>query len=546
MGKTPFASQYQQAASESDDERVALFKAAQATIKEDATDETALVVYSCVAPRDATWQQVASKLLTTHPKHAVARGWAQYSAFFANPAADSVMQDALRRLLTYGTDDYTYTSDPARLITHDLVSGTPTQSMFQWAALADAARLQLGATNPHVNTLDALVRDNLLREAKRHADGLDIEDDDTDAPEPSSAEGGKRLFEMLWDCRFCGTSKLLGKSQRFCPVCGAAQDPSWRYFPSDEEKIYLDDHPFTGKDAVCESCGHLNSGDAAHCVRCGAPMEGAEGVRTIEERSRAQAAHFETQDLYARLDREAEQYARGIEPGTATTPAQKTSGGVKRWQIGVGVSVIVAIVGLIFAAIFWTSTEDVSVTGHRWERSIEIESVQAIEERREGTCRSVAPADAYREREREEQVDTERVQVDEVCRVIQRDRGDGVGEEVTECDPVYENRAVMGPVCYFTVDRWTYDRSVSAEGGLNDPVEWPIVDLRRSNCNSLGCERQGDRDEDYILLFVRNDENFSCEVDETEWRGASRGDQYTVEVGRIGGGERCNTLERAQ
>lgn len=543
MGTTPFVNHYQQAAAKSDDERRILWKAAQETIKDNAEDEKALVVYTCVADRDATWQRVTSKLMATHPKHAVARGWAQYSNFFANPAGDAAMQEALRRLLTYTSTDYTYTGDNKRSIVGDLVDGQPTQSVFQWAALADAATLQLGATNPHVIALAQMVRDSLLQEAKREIEDLGIGEDEPE-PETTPADGPK-LFEMFWDCRFCGTAKLLGKSQRFCPVCGAAQDPSWRYFPSDDEKIYVDDHPFMGADAVCDSCGNLNTGEAAHCVRCGAPMEGAEGVRTIESRSRAAAAQFETQDLYSRLDREAEQYARGIDPGTAPEPAAK-SGGLKKWQIGAGVAVIVGICGFIFAALFWTSTENVSVTDHRWERSVDIQSVQAVRDDREGECRSVAPADAYNEVEEIEQVDTERVQVDEVCTVTQRDRGDGVGEEVRECEPVYESRAIMGPVCYFTVDRWAFDRTVSVDGGLNDTVIWPEVNLRRSNCNALGCEREGDRDEDYILILVRNDNEFSCEVDEAEWRNADRGDEYTVEVGRVGGGERCNTLERAQ
>jgi hypothetical protein len=53
-------------------------------------------------------------------------------------------------------------------------------------------------------------------------------------------EQGRRVedlgvYEMIWDCRFCGSSALPARSARFCPHCGAAQEPAARRFPSDEE-----------------------------------------------------------------------------------------------------------------------------------------------------------------------------------------------------------------------------------------------------------------------------------------------------------------------
>jgi hypothetical protein len=49
------------------------------------------------------------------------------------------------------------------------------------------------------------------------------------------AEAG--TFQMLWDCKYCSTKKLLGVTHKFCPSCGAAQDANARYFPSDEEAM---------------------------------------------------------------------------------------------------------------------------------------------------------------------------------------------------------------------------------------------------------------------------------------------------------------------
>ena len=65
---------------------------------------------------------------------------------------------------------------------------------------------------------------------------------------------GHKHYEMLWDCAYCATPKLLGKSHRHCPKCGAPQDPERRYFPADSEKVAVEDHVPVGglAGAVCE------------------------------------------------------------------------------------------------------------------------------------------------------------------------------------------------------------------------------------------------------------------------------------------------------
>src|SRR4051812_15298131 len=86
------------------------------------------------------------------------------------------------------------------------------------------------------------------------------------------------VFEMLWDCAFCGQKKLLGKTHRHCPSCGAAQDPSARYFPADADKVRVQDHVLVGADKLCPACQAPKSARATHCGACGAPLEGAKEV----------------------------------------------------------------------------------------------------------------------------------------------------------------------------------------------------------------------------------------------------------------------------
>jgi hypothetical protein len=57
--------------------------------------------------------------------------------------------------------------------------------------------------------------------------------------------GDGKVYEMLWDCKFCGTKKLLGKTHRFCPNRRPA--PIRRYFPADR-KVVVQDRVFVGAD----------------------------------------------------------------------------------------------------------------------------------------------------------------------------------------------------------------------------------------------------------------------------------------------------------
>src|SRR3954468_1308596 len=91
------------------------------------------------------------------------------------------------------------------------------------------------------------------------------------------------VYEMLWECAYCGTRGLLGKTHRFCPRCGAPQDPGRRYFPSDEEKVAVHDHVYVGADRMCRACGSAMSAKAVHCTQCGAPMEGGKEALRVDE-----------------------------------------------------------------------------------------------------------------------------------------------------------------------------------------------------------------------------------------------------------------------
>src|SRR3954463_12995645 len=137
-----------------------------------------------------------------------------------------------------------------------------------------------------------------------------------------------KTYEMQWDCKFCGTKKLLGKTHRFCPNCGAQQDPTWRYFPADSEKVAIQDHIYVGADTICKACQTLNSGKAEFCGNCGAPLSDAAHAAQGAVRTKAEGQALEAEDLKQR------QLKAAVPQTAVAKPATKKSGGIlSKWKI---------------------------------------------------------------------------------------------------------------------------------------------------------------------------------------------------------------------
>ena len=99
------------------------------------------------------------------------------------------------------------------------------------------------------------------------------------------AESNGGIFEMLWDCGFCDTKQLLGKTNRYCPSCGAPQDETKRYFPPPgKEKEVVANTTFDGVDVKCPACGTPNGAKANNCKHCGSPLNEAAAVKQLAER----------------------------------------------------------------------------------------------------------------------------------------------------------------------------------------------------------------------------------------------------------------------
>lgn len=341
--------------------------------------------------------------------------------------------------------------------------------------------------------------------------------------DPQQYQGA--VYQMLWDCRFCGTTKLLGIDHRHCPNCGAAQDPQWRYFPSEEDKQLVTDPKYTyaGRDKYCPYCNTPNSAAANFCINCGGDLSGGKEVGLKKSVIAGSAEDTgKREDLVLKKFQEQQAQIKAAKAG---------SGGIPRWVILLIIAIVAIGAGIFFLSQRKTETP-MQVADLTWERTITVEQLTAI---RGSDWRDQMPLDTYNTSCRQEQrafTRTERVQTG-VRRV---DRGDGSFIE----QPVYEDRQVteyrMDTRCDYFVNRWRVIDTLRNRGGPSDPLTWPEFTTRGSG--STPGDLRGTRNEYFVVLF-RDIEDKGQEwkyepPDEATWRKFSVGQRYTVDINTFG------------
>jgi hypothetical protein len=324
------------------------------------------------------------------------------------------------------------------------------------------------------------------------------------------------VFEMLWDCPYCGTKKLLGKTHRFCPRCGAPQDPARRYFPPDEEKVAVENHEYVGADRICGACDSAMSARAAHCTQCGAPMEGTAEARRVTD---------------------------GPAPSLPKPVAPAGGSGCKRIVRVAAVTLgalAVAVATMIIVALVWRKTVEVRVAGHDWERLVDVESFDPT---RETEWCDQMPGGAYDVTRSREVRSQRQVPEGEECTERRVDQGDGTYREERDCRTRYRDEPIYDDRCRYTVDRWKVARTARAAGDALDPAPaWPVMSLRAGSCH--GCEREGRSREEYRVRFVSQDGRaHDCAFDEKRWRSFAVGARYRVKVGVLTGSISCGSLD---
>jgi hypothetical protein len=344
---------------------------------------------------------------------------------------------------------------------------------------------------------------------------------------------------MLWDCTYCGTAKLLGLTHRHCPACGAPQDPTRRYYPSDADKIAVHNHRFAGADLVCPGCQTPNAAVSGFCVGCGMPLQGAKAAIGRVDQVVGQGQQFQAETVgaakaEARVRREAM-------VGGARAPVKKEgmSTGLKVGLILGGVAVVVGV--LLFIFVFWKKEVGLTADAHSWERAIAVEQFKEVTEsdwcdRMPRTARKLGETKAVRE--------TRRIQDGETCKTRRKDNRDGTFKQVKECTPKYREEPVYDRKCRYKIDKWTRVREATASGKALDPEpSWPDPKLKKKG-TCKGCERTGNKRESYTVHFVDNasGEPHDCAFDQAKWAAVELGSEWKARVGIVTDSLDCDSL----
>ncbi|NMB75446.1 MAG: hypothetical protein GYA21_10010 [Myxococcales bacterium] len=305
------------------------------------------------------------------------------------------------------------------------------------------------------------------------------------------------IREGRWDCKYCGRVGNRGPDNH-CLGCGAPRDQGVKfYLPPDAAEVTDTaalERAKKGPDWRCGYCGDDNPADAKFCGGCGAGSDGSEGKRAVRE----------------------------IRDQPPAAPKPVTPPGGKKKILGIVLGVVALVLGGLWFFVFRTHNEDLTVTGHSWERVVEVEKFKTVtEEAWEGEV----PAGGREVSRSREVFRTEKVQTGtERVKVGTRDLGNGYFEDVFEDRPVYRDNPVYRDKIRFLIERWKKDRDLSASAKDLAP-RWPEVKLAEK-------EREGRRHEIFRvhLRDKEGKERVFQASDEARWRTYQPGQSYRATV----------------
>jgi len=351
-----------------------------------------------------------------------------------------------------------------------------------------------------------------------------------------------KVYEMLWDCQFCGAKRNLGLTHRFCANCGAPQNPDSRYYPSDEEKIAVHDHKFVGVDVTCPSCNELNSAAAEFCGQCASPLTEGARAKAIDPEWRSAQEAFASGGSRDLVKEAFDSKMQSI--GVQDSPKKKRGGGSN-----IKVFAIIGLVLLLAAAAFaaFNAKKDVSVivTDHEWERTISIDEYDSFSTR---SWRDSPPAgDSVSMGScSREQRSTRRVADGQTCRTVRQDNGDGTFSQRQECTTDYREEPVYDDMCTWNGFHWEHDRNETTSGDLSDPPRWADIDLNCEDQRRIGCERESRRNEQYTVFYADTDSDadYRCDYPQNEWESISVESLWSGQARALAGSLLCETLQR--
>jgi hypothetical protein len=159
---------------------------------------------------------------------------------------------------------------------------------------------------------------------------------------------------------------------------------------------------------------------------------------------------------------------------------------------------VLAAIALVIFAIWYffirTTEAKLTVTAHRWERSVAVEEFRDVQDT---AWQNEVPRDARLVTCQRAERSSRQVEDGETCRTERVDKKDGTFEEVEKCRKKYRSEPVYDDRCNFTVQRWNQVDAVRLVGNGIAPA-WPSQGLPPQQAmETLGARRrQANREAD--------------------------------------------------
>lgn len=341
---------------------------------------------------------------------------------------------------------------------------------------------------------------------------------------------------MFWDCEQCNTKKLLGVSHRHCPNCGAVQDESKRYFPTDGEEVEIVNHKYYGIDWDCQYCSTPNSDKSNNCVNCGSSKEGTIEVDLVGQqkpkiRNIANNQKVEVKDTATKSSNYRKTLNHKIKENTTLSMSGKN-----KTLFGLLGVAITLIIGFLIYGFFKIENHTLTVNKKTWSRTVNIETYSSV--RKSDWCSSM-PYDAYSVSSIREVRSHTQVADGESCNNIKTDLGDGSYSSRRVCTTNYRSKPLYDNRCTYNVNRWRFSNSLLAQGNEDDKIYFPdSSQYTQKNGNFLGNTRLGTRSESYRVVFTYQDKKkvtTQCSFNQLKWQKFTINSMYVGRVRTIGG-----------
>lgn len=335
-----------------------------------------------------------------------------------------------------------------------------------------------------------------------------------------------KYFEKEWNCSACG-SRNSALRNLHCKSCGHPKGPQdTEMFTNNEITDEVGLQLAQGAPHwACEYCGSVNLNKETTCSGCNNPR-GSKGNINFKVKD------YGTQNpLSLNSD-------QGQHNGFPVHNKNNIKKSTIYWVFGV-----LAAVVLLFAFLFSTKDYEATVTSVAWEREISIESFDKHHESgwtKDPDAYNVSSYSKVRYHRDVYRTETRTVTEYETR---YRDNGNGSSSSYTVpitktiTEQVYDHSEPVYDTWYeYDVDRWTYQRKVTASGTDKDPY-WPEYTLTDVE-GQYGDEREGKRTEKYSVSFqVKINDKvkvFSRSADFAVWQSYVIGEVYKIKVNRLG------------